>query len=338
MSAFPLPHRVERDPGTRWSKNDPIAIDAPPDAAADLAPDAAWPTSVPRAGSCGAVSACTIALPDGTLRMYYTQILPRPGFPDGANDYDNAATRILSAHSSDGLAWTPEPGVRLSPQQVDEAMIRVVAPEVVPTQEDRTILRMYFETCSGPRNRNTPIRSARSEDGGLTWQVEPGNRFGGPEDGLSGCRLIELEDGRCRLYLSRHGHGIISALSTDGGWTFTEEPGIRLAPATLPYDAATAFSPEVLLLPTGGYRMYYAGYSDPTHAYVLTATSEDGLTWQKHPEPIITPGGRYDRLKCSEMTVAKLPDSDQYRMYYEACDGTTHTHRGVWRILSATAK
>jgi len=50
-----------------------------------------------RTGLCGAVSPRVVALASGGYRMYYTQILPRAGFRAGANDYDNATSRILSA-------------------------------------------------------------------------------------------------------------------------------------------------------------------------------------------------------------------------------------------------
>ncbi len=41
---------------------------------------------------------------------------------------------------------------------------------------------------------------------------------------------------------------------------------------------------------------------------------------------------RFDREKCSEPCVIRLPDG-RYRMFYEACD-----EHAVWRILSATAE
>ena len=55
----------------------------------------------------------------------------------------------------------------------------------------------------------------------------------------------------------------------------------------------------------------------------------------------IAPDGRWDGAKCSEMCVVTVPGGDgkdvQYRMFYEACDGTAVDERGVWRIIGATA-
>ena len=87
--------------------------------------------------------------------------------------------------------------------------------------------------------------------------------------------------------------------------------------------------------------MYYAGYRDPTYTCILTAVSDDGLTWRKRPEPVILPGGAYDAAKCSEMAVCRLPQAEgqapRYRMFWEGCDGTGPDRRGVWRIVSATS-
>ncbi|GIT29606.1 MAG: hypothetical protein Ct9H300mP1_16520 [Planctomycetaceae bacterium] len=68
--------------------------------------------------------------------VFYSQILPRVGFPAGANDYDNSTTRILSAVSADGLNWTPDPGRELSAEQGGAGEFRVVSSEVVPMAGD----------------------------------------------------------------------------------------------------------------------------------------------------------------------------------------------------------
>lgn len=331
------PHTVATDPGIAWVKDGAVAIDAPPDEDTDPSPETRWPPAALRTGLCGAVSPNVVPLPGGGCRMYYTQMTPRPGHPAGANDYDNCTARILSAVSEDGSSWTPEPGVRLSPRDGGAGEFRVVSPEVVPIPGGGGMLRMYFECCPGTQKEGSTIRSAVSEDG-LHWQVEPGERL--DSGSFNAPRLLHLDDGTCRLYCSDRSGGIVSALSDDGGLTFRMERGKRIE-QELPYEAATAFAPEVLRIEGGGYRMYYAGYSDPTRAYVLTAASEDGLAWTKDPEPVIAPGSPLDCAKCSEMCVVQLPEvpgeAPRYRMFYEACDGTAPGERGVWRILSATS-
>jgi predicted GH43/DUF377 family glycosyl hydrolase len=329
---------VLTDPGISWIKKHTVAIDAPPDSEIDPAPQAQWPTDAVRTGIYGAVSPRVVTLPDDSYRMYYTQILPRPGFPAGANDYDNSTTRILSALSTDGTTWIPEPGVRLSPEEGGANGLRVVSSDVVPRPDGG--LRMYYECCSEPQRETSPIHSALSDDG-LLWTPEAGERLGGPSRGYSSPRAVLLGDGRYRLYCGERDRGIISALSEDGGTTFCEEPGVRIAPGGT-YDTATAFASEIVHLNGGGYLMYYAGYSTLNRAYILRALSDDGLTWRKETAPVIAPDkSRWDAAKCSEMCIFRLPyreaQAPRYGMVYEGCDGTTKNERGVWRVAQATS-
>jgi len=337
-SASPLVHAVPTDPGTCWAEETEVAVDAPPDAEVDPAPEAVWPTQAPRTGVYGVVSPRVIIRPDGTYRMYYAQMFPRPGFPAGANDYDNVATRILSAISSDGLSWTPERGVRLTPQEGGAGEYRVVSAEVVPAPGTDGRLRMYYECCNGPQSSQNSIRSALSDDGGTVWKPESGTRFEAKGRNFVSPRIVFLENGSCRIYLSERGRGIISALSEDGGLTFHQEAGIRIA-LDGPYDSHVAFAPDILRTDGAGYRMYYAGYGAANRADILTAISADGLQWRKAADPVISPGNsRWTAAKCSEMCVYALPCRDgqarRYGIVYEACDGTAIDQRGVWRIAN----
>ena len=272
--------------------------------------------------------------------MFYSQILPRPGFPAGASDYDNATTRILSAFSADGQAWRAEPGIRLSAQVGGAGEFRVVSSEVVPVG-DGTRLRMYYECSAGPQSAPNSLRSAISTDRGLEWVPEAGARWEVEGRNFSSPRIVFITERRCRLYCIERGRGIISAISDDGGLEFRSEPGIRIAQDGT-YDSHAAFAPEIISIAGAGYVMYYAGYSRSNRAYVLRATSADGLNWIKSSRPVLSPGpGGWDAAKCSEMCLIRLPKREggapQYRMFYEACDGTTKDERGVWRIASATS-
>lgn len=252
-----IPHYVANDPGTAWIKDPGVAIDAPPDEEINPLPEARWPVEDTRTGIYGAVTPNVVTLADGTFRMYYTQILPRDGFPAGANDYDNSTTRILSAVSTDGLAWVGEQGVRLSAAAGGAGEFRVVSPEVVPLPDGSGRWRMYFECCPGPQSGGSTLRSALSADQGLTWEVEPGERLGNGGS-YSSPRALFLDDGSCRLYCVAQGHGIVSAVSVDGGYTFALEPGSRIVQEST-YEALSILAPEVLRIADGGYRV--AGWS-----------------------------------------------------------------------------
>ncbi|MFN0165262.1 MAG: hypothetical protein ACKV22_02435 [Bryobacteraceae bacterium] len=333
----PLLHTVPSDPGRTWTKDAAPAIETPPDSETDPRPEARWPVEARRTGICGAVSPRIVALRGGGYRLYYSQILPRAGFPAGANDYANSTTRILSATSPDGSAWTPEPGVRLSARAGGAGDFRVVSSEVVPLADGR--FRMYYECCPGTVSDANSIRSAISSDG-IEWSPEPGSRLESEGRNYAAPRIVFLDDGRCRLYCTERGLGMISAVSSDGGLTFRQEPGVRIA-LDRDSDALVAFAPEILRV-GAGYVMYYAGYTKSTHAHILRAVSEDGLAWKKEAEPAVSPGpGGWDAAKCSEMCILRLPHREgeppRYRMLYEACDGTAKDKRGVWRIASVTS-
>lgn len=339
-SASPCINAVATDPGSSWVKDAAVAIEAPPDTDVDPLPEARWPSSAARTGVCGAVSPRVLALPGGGYRMFYSQILPRRGYPLGANDYDNSTARILSAFSSDGFEWIPEPGVRLSSQAGGAGEFRVVSSEVVPVNAGG-LLRMYYECCPGTQSVTNSIRSAISSDGGLGWTLEPGARLEAAGHNYSAPRILFLNDGRCRLYVYQRGLGIVSAVSDEGGLVFHPEPGVRIAQDGA-YDAHAAFAPEIVSVAGAGYVMYYAGYGNRNRAYVLRAVSDDGLTWQKENKPVISPGpGGWDAAKCSEMCLFRLSQGEhrppRYRMVYEACDGTAKDERGVWRIAGATS-
>jgi hypothetical protein len=330
----PLLHLVDFDPGVRWRKDASVAIEAPPDEDVIPQPEARWSKDAVRTGICGAVSPRVLRLHDGTYRMYYSQMLPRDGHPAGANDYDHATTRILSAVSADGAAWLPEPGVRLSSHEGGAGDYRVVSSEVAPATDGG--FRMYYECCRGPQSIQNSILSAYSSDG-LDWRLEPGVRLELAGRNLASPRIVHFPDGTCRLYCLDRGRGIISAGSSDG-LNFRVEPGLRVAQGDA-LDALTAFAPEIVQVANAGYVMYYAGYSAANRAHILRAESDNGLDWRKSFAAVISPGGRWDAAKCSEMCVYPLPSNagPRYRMVYEACDGTAVNERGVWRIASATS-
>ena len=131
------------------------------------------------------------------------------------------------------------------------------------------------------------------------------------------------------------------------------------------YERWSVFAPEVVAIGDGGgYRMFYAGVRTPEDAFILSAWSADGLEvifqwknpafllenpdflsknvdyiiyqWVKDLSPVISPGGRWDRVKSSEMCVMQL-QTGAFRLLYEGCDGTAAGLRGVWRINSATS-
>jgi len=154
-------------------------------------------------------------LKDGNIRLYYCN-----------------SKGILSAVSKDGLTFTKEQGIRISPGTGFE--LQVCDPTIVNLPDGK--MRMYYKGASslnpGPGQSVHKIFSAISSDG-LNFQKE-GIRIDSETNGDNGWAsvpdAITLPDGRVRIYyVTAAGmqHGIGSAISSDG-LNFVKEQGIRV--------------------------------------------------------------------------------------------------------------
>jgi predicted GH43/DUF377 family glycosyl hydrolase len=238
---------------------------------------------------------------------------------------------IVSAKSADGFFWKREESIRVGAVK-PYASVRVLSPDIVRLPDDG--YRMYFEGRS--EIGLECILSAVSDDG-VSWSVEDGVRLiaksGDMGFGTPCC--IRLEDKRgWRLYFharNNERYEIWSALSMDGiHWTMEE--GRRIE-QNRPEESYAAYSPYVLPLPMGGWRMYYAGWSSGPNSRgrILAAYSEDGLNWKKEPGVVLEPDDGLDARHCSEPCLLKLNDG-RWRLIYEGKGSD-----GSWRILGATS-
>ena len=309
-------HFHQTDPGTKWRKDDRIAIDRdrPLDSERILTPN-------------------VIRLSTGGYRMYYLGCGP-------ARTSASASAYILSAISEDGDSWEKDPGIRVDVHPPYAAKC-TMCPDVIPLAHGG--YRMYYEART--EARPTVVLSATSDDG-LQWDLEPGVRFGDPNWSYGSPRCLYISepalrpDYRFRLYFHRYTYNpfrsgldahnvIISAISKDG-LCFEEEDGVRIAQET-ERETFAVYAPEVIRLGDGTYRMYYPPWCDEFKGGVFTATSAEGLTWTKAPDPLVDLGGPWDSNMVSEPCVIELPDG-RSRMFYEAKDAN-----GSTRILSATS-
>ena len=295
-------HFVSRDPGLVWKKDKRVMIDP----SGPL--DNFW-----------ALTPNVVKISEG-YRMFYTGVT-REKRMQGCLGY------ILSATSFDGVSWIKDTGISVD-NFPGGGELWVLCPDVISLPDGRW--RMYFQAkgLSG----FDKIFSAVSADA-FIWQMENGIRFSDPSHDCGSPRCLILPDGRYRLYFhfrNNHEHHIMSAVSRDG-LEFVQEPGVRITRET-ELEAHTVYAPEVLQLGTGGYRLYYAAWADvPRQGRILSAHSDDGLTWQKDGVVCVDVGGCGQEIKVSEPCVMELSDGT-FRMYYEACDA-----QGDWRIFSATA-
>src|SRR3990167_9680245 len=196
------------------------------------------------------------ALRDGKVRLYYC----------------SGNEGILSAISNDGLTFTKEQGVRISPGTGFE--FSVCDPTLVNLPNGK--MRMYYKGAdnqdAGPGQSIHKIYSAISSDG-LAFEKE-GLRIDSETNGDNGWASVPdaiiLPDGRVRIYYvtaSNMEHGIGSAISSDG-LSFAKEEGLRVPnlvdPALIKIDGkyilfAASIDERFAALPKG---IYYLESSD----------------------------------------------------------------------------
>lgn len=179
-----------------------------------------------------------VRLPDGRVRMYYSR--------SGPSDPDDPSSGVLSALSSDGLTFEPDPGVRLRPGadgEPDDAGI--IHPHVIEVRGGG--YRMYYDADAGarPGNDDAPnwkgIRSATSSDG-LEWSKDRGFRIRKGMQGLSWADLVwspfaQRRGKRTIIYFGaetdenpRRRAGIYRATSLDGLAFTVEERELGIDP------------------------------------------------------------------------------------------------------------
>ncbi|MCK4696103.1 MAG: T9SS type A sorting domain-containing protein, partial [Candidatus Cloacimonetes bacterium] len=116
------------------------------------------------------------------------------------------------------------------------------------------------------------------------------------------------------------------ANSPDGiSWfEYLDNPVLDLGPAGS-WDDDTIYFPYVIFdNVTSTYKMWYIGSEGPPDYYERTgyATSTDGITWTKHPDPVLDvgPAGSWDDEVAGGGYV--LFDGTTYHMWYSGYDGT----------------
>ena len=154
------------------------------------------------------------------------------------------------------------------------------------------------------------IVSLRSDDG-LSWSFEDGNRVGNgafPD-------AVQLPDGRVRMYYQGSG-AIVSAISSDGGLTFTQEPGTRVDPGWHgDIDPDNVGAPTTVQLADGTYRMYYrAGDEDDRwmnrlKSVILSAVSEDGLNFTPEAGVRVSPDDWINPTAPDDISYLDGPDA-----------------------------
>ena len=108
-----------------------------------------------------------------------------------------------------------------------------------------------------------------------------------PGNGVLTPNVVALAGGGYRMYYTGFAPGvtendhlghILSASSTDGA-AWTHDRGVRIDVHS-PHATERSLCPDVVPMPSGGFRMYYEARSPKAPTVILSATSADGLDWE----------------------------------------------------------
>jgi hypothetical protein len=195
--------------------------------------------------------------------------------------------------------------------------------------------RTYFHVNPNPAAGITKmhIRSAFTADG-KSWTLEPGIRVQSPEGegpaihGVADPAPMQLPDGTWLMAIKSfiaapqqqqqqqppsnglQGHHVLSATSTDGGLTWTRDPGIRLSGASVPAAIHDVDNGRVIVY-------FVQPPNEPGKPEtVAAAVSTDGTNFRRDPAFRIE---GLSTLKAVDPSILRDEDG-RYRLYYLASD------------------
>jgi len=196
---------------------------------------------------------------------------------------------------------------------------------------DGGVYKMWYTGFNSGVGSGNQIGYATSPDG-VNWIKYPGNPvigLGEPGDWdeyAAGQPYVMKDGGVYKIWYWCWGNGygqICYATSLDGiNWTKNPNPVVPVGPEGS-WDSAEIGGPSVLFDGLT-YHMWYHGQNGPCcdNLQIGYANSTDGITWIKHPTPVLTwsTPDNWDDDFVSEPSVIML--NDTYYMWYLGNDGT----------------
>lgn len=201
-------------------------------------------------------------------------------------------------------------------------------------------LKMWY---SGAKSGDVHQIGYATSINGINWQRDPRNpvlNVGAPgswdAEFVSHPKVI-LDDTTYHMWYggtddpSGYSYRIGYATSTDGiNWTKHPDPVMDLGPPGS-WDSAT-LGGHSYFFDGDTFHVWYGGCDGPnwSNALIGYAKSPDGITWEKHPDPVFYgSSGSWDDLRVYVPCV--IVDNSGYKMWYQGYDGA------YWRIGYATS-
>jgi len=246
-------------------------------------------------------------LDDGRFRLYYC-----------------GSEEIFSAISSDGINFTQESGVRISPDSSNKFEKIVSDPTLVKLSDGK--VRLYYKGADsnqgGPGQAIHKIFSAISSDG-LNFQREGlriDSELSGDKGWASVPEAVKLPDGRVRLYFvtGDDSNGGIMTMTSADGLNFEERKVLNIKGMV---------DPSIVSLPDGTYLLLTAVVNEQLAPYrakgLYLFTSKDGLNFENEI-PLLKESGAFDPAGI-------LLNDNTLRVYYgQATPPRRQKSKALW--------
>jgi hypothetical protein len=178
----------------------------------------------------------------------------------GTDGVERDTQAVMSTRTTDGLAFTPDPGLRLVPLTGEHDSAGITAAEVVPPEAPGEPWSMVFSAWQDrPAGWPEPLHPAHDPDAVAN---------GRSEDFAAASIAADLSGYRSRLFLATSEDGVTYA----GAWLLLEGDGY----GGRDLDAVHAEDMALLTMPDGTLRMYYAGCDVTGRWGVLSAVAPSG--------------------------------------------------------------
>ncbi len=237
----------------------------------------------------------------------------------------------LAYSGGEWIKYEDNPIFSTSEEGWDESYIHAVS-----VLKEGDSYRLWYSAGDG---HNSGIGICESGDG-INWERYSGNPLilNGSETYDSGYifapSVLRTEHGYMMWYTGSDADYIwtINLATSDDGinWErYPENPVVEPGPEW--YDSERVGDPWVIL-DEGVYKMWYTCQSRPHIIYgIAYATSDNGIHWQKHPDPVLLPAeSGPDSSTVRSPSVIKTESG--YALFYRGIDTD-----GNWTICSATS-
>lgn len=261
----------------------------------------------------GIYTSSTVKLKNGNYVSYLAK-----------NTTSFANTTIEYASSVDGVNWSALATIQGITPDSDQTFTH---PSILELQNGEFVLAYQITDHIGSAGIDFNILMRAESADGISFANNPDNNMLNSGSFLREPELFQIDENSYRVYFN--GSGIESALSNDGGLTWTREGEVTIngiSDSYVPYPGG----PDIVKLENGTLRMFIHGTPDvnATQTKLYSATSSDGRVFQIEAGPLLEPEQGHSHANPDVFEA----DDQHYRVFFT---DRYEDNGQKWRLLSA---